>query len=184
MKAASCRGTGPVRETIRNPKSTIRNKSPRGYAILFRMKTFEKINDPAGATPWYVAGLAFECLQCGRCCAGPDEGYVWASDEEIAAVANYLNLSEKEFRRQYVRRVGLRHSFVENRKNHDCVFLADDGCTIYPVRPTQCRTWPFWKSNIASQDDWSQAAVRCPGVNRGELHQVDKIQRRAGLTKE
>jgi Fe-S-cluster containining protein len=159
-------------------------KDTRDYAILSGMKTFENIDEPAGAGPWYVAGLAFECLQCGQCCAGPEEGFVWASDEEITAVAEFLKMGEKEFRLQYVRRVGLRRSFVENRKTHDCVFLKDGGCTIYPVRPMQCRTWPFWKSNIASPEDWSWAARRCSGVNRGPLHSVDEINSRAGLTRE
>ena len=38
---------------------------------------------------------------------------------------------------------------------YDCVFLKEDPergrktCSIYPVRPLQCRTWPFWPENLA-----------------------------------
>lgn len=142
------------------------------------MKFFEK------TPPWYITGLAFECLECGRCCAGPEEGYVWATDEEIAHAAKFLNLGEKIFRSQYVRRVGLRKSFREEKKTHNCVFIKDGRCTIYPARPTQCRTWPFWKSNLKAPDDWSWAAQRCAGVNRGKLFAFDEIQNRAGITEE
>jgi Fe-S-cluster containining protein len=40
-------------------------------------------------------------------------------------------------------------------------------CGIYPVRPLQCRTWPFWDGNLASAENWNAAAKRCPGMNRG-----------------
>jgi hypothetical protein len=132
---------------------------------------------------WYVTGLAFECQQCGRCCAGPEEGYVWATDEEITRMARYLDMNEKEFRKQYVRKVGRRQSLKEKKPSHDCIFLQEGGCTLYPVRPTQCRTWPFWQSNINTPDDWQWAARRCPGVNRGPVHSVEEIEDRARRTK-
>ncbi len=143
---------------------------------------FLHINDKN--PPWYITGLAFECLECGRCCAGPEEGYVWATEEEISKAAEFMKLSDREFRTKYVRRVGLRKSFKEDKKSHDCIFLKDGSCSIYPVRPTQCRTWPFWKSNIATPDDWAEAGQRCVGVNRGQLHPIDEIERKAGITEE
>jgi hypothetical protein len=148
------------------------------------MKLFQK------KPPWYVAGLAFECTQCGRCCAGPEEGYVWATPEEIAAIAEYLEMPEKQFRREYVRRVGSRFSLKEVKGSHDCVFLQPiegqegKGCRIYPVRPTQCRTWPFWPSNIRSPRAWSLAGDRCPGINRGSLHNPETIDAEARRTEE
>lgn len=150
-----------------------------GYTAA--MKMFENIGD---ALPWYVAGLAFECTECGRCCAGPAEGFVWATDEELQAIARHLGMSEQAFRKKYVRRVGRRQSLVEEPKSKDCIFLDGKRCRIYAVRPTQCRTWPFWSSNIASPADWSFAAQRCPGINRGPLHSLEDIQRKAGITQE
>ena len=134
--------------------------------------------------PWYAAGLAFECLGCGRCCAGPEEGYVWLNDEEVLAIAKTLRMSEKSFRDRYVRRVGRRQSLVENKKTKDCAFLADGKCQIYDVRPTQCRTWPFWSMNIFSPEDWSYAAQRCGGMNRGNVFSVEEIQARVNKTRE
>ncbi|MEI8190170.1 MAG: hypothetical protein WCI75_10690, partial [candidate division NC10 bacterium] len=49
-------------------------------------------------------------------------------------------------------------------------------CTIHPVRPVQCRTWPFWKSNVASPESWSLAAADCPGIDRGDTHPVPFIE--------
>ena len=133
---------------------------------------------------WYVAGLAFECIACGRCCRGPEEGYVWLTKEEITAIANHLELNEKSFYKKFVRRVGRCYSLTEDKKTKNCVFLEDDGCTVYPVRPMQCRTWPFWESNISSLESWCIAGSRCPGINRGNLHSGDKIRRAADATEE
>lgn len=138
---------------------------------------------------WYVAGLAFECLACGRCCAGPEEGYVWLTDAEVEAIAAFLGLTEKEMRTRYVRRVGRRQSLVERKPTRDCVFLRKhpDGhgtCDIYSVRPTQCRTWPFWATNLADPNCWAEAGDRCPGINRGELIDYEEILRRANATRE
>jgi hypothetical protein len=137
--------------------------------------------------PWYAAGLAFECIGCGRCCAGPEEGYVWATAGEIAAIAAYLKMPVRDFRRKYVRREGRRHSLVEDPLSRDCVFLDDgcdrDGqpcrlCRVYPVRPLQCRTWPFWRQNLSSPQAWIAAQMRCPGINRGRMYTAEQIRRR------
>jgi len=140
-----------------------------------------------GRPPWYASGLAFECVRCGRCCAGPAEGYVWVTVEEIEAIAEYLKTPPDEARARYVRRVGRRHSLLEDARTKDCVFLRYDArglsfCEIYPVRPAQCRTWPFWPANVSGPDDWCQAGRRCPGINRGPTHDADEIERKRKQT--
>jgi Fe-S-cluster containining protein len=140
-------------------------------------------------TPWYVGGLAFECQQCGRCCEGPEEGYVWVTPDEIAAIAAYLRIPEDQVRKKYVRRIAVeRYSLVERKGNRDCVFLtaAEGGrrrCAIYPVRPMQCRTWPFWPTNLVSPDMWAEAGRRCIGINRGEPIPFDEIEARRLATR-
>ncbi|HET6430257.1 MAG TPA: YkgJ family cysteine cluster protein [Phycisphaerae bacterium] len=139
-------------------------------------------------TPWYVDGLAFECLRCGRCCAGPEEGYVWAEPEEVAAVAEYLQLAVDQLHDRYLRRIGRRVSFLEHPATKDCVFLSYDSdglsrCRVYPVRPIQCGTWPFWASNLKTPGDWSAAQIRCPGINRGPRHSFHDIERKRKRTK-
>lgn len=138
--------------------------------------------------PWYVAGLSFACVRCGRCCAGPEEGYVWATPQETAAIADHLGITAELMHQRHVRSVGGRFSLRERPNSRDCVFLTGDGdggraCAIYPVRPTQCRTWPFWPANLRSADAWAQAAARCPGINRGEHFDCDEIQARCNATR-
>ena len=140
-------------------------------------------------TPWYSGGLAFECQGCGGCCAGPQEGYVWVTQDDVEAIAAHLRITLQEMMDKHVRRVGRRMSLKEVTKTKDCVFLDTDcdgerACRIYTFRPTQCRTWPFWESNLGDTDDWAMAGVRCIGINRGKLHSLEEIETRHNATHE
>ncbi|MDO4557671.1 MAG: YkgJ family cysteine cluster protein [Planctomycetia bacterium] len=133
---------------------------------------------PERRPPWYLGGLRFECTGCGGCCSGAP-GFVWVTSGEIVAMAGSLGISSPEFERRYVRRVGRGHSLRE-RPDGDCVLLDAESrkCQVYGVRPRQCRTWPFWDSNLETREDWERAAASCPGCNRGERIPFEEIRRR------
>jgi uncharacterized protein len=138
--------------------------------------------------PWYAGGLAFQCAQCGRCCSGPEEGYVWVSDAEITRIAAFLGVTAEQVRKTYLNRENGRYTIIEQKPSNDCAFLqpSPDGsgkrCTIYAVRPWQCKAWPFWPGNLASADAWGRAGQRCKGMNRGELFGYEEIQSRSRPT--
>lgn len=128
---------------------------------------------------WYASGLAFECTQCGNCCSGPTEGFVWVTEAEIQSLAAQIGMSDRleEFERKFTRSIGARTSLVEY-SDGDCIFLdpVSRTCTVYEARPSQCRTWPFWKSNLESPKHWARAAKGCPGCNRGKLYSLGEIR--------
>ena len=130
---------------------------------------------------WYKDGLRFECSQCGDCCTGA-EGFVWVNKAEIARIAEHLNLDVETFEKKYVRMIGIRKSLVEF-PNGDCVFF--DGktrkCNVYEVRPRQCRTWPFWDSNLRTEEAWNATCDVCPGSGQGQLYQIGEIRKRADV---
>ncbi len=127
------------------------------------------------AEPWFKDGLRFQCTGCGDCCTGAP-GFVWVNGQEIAALAARLGQSVEEFESKYVRRVGVRRTLVEF-ENGDCVFF--DGqtrkCTVYEDRPRQCKTWPFWDSNVRTPEAWRETCEACPGSGHGQLYPVEKI---------
>lgn len=126
--------------------------------------------------PWYSKGLNFKCTGCGQCCTGAP-GYVWLTKEEIEVIATHLNLSVKEFGKRYLRLVNGRYSLVEKRENHDCIFLKDKKCQIYPARPSQCRTFPWWAENIKTPEAWKEAAKHCEGIScEAPVVPFDEIQ--------
>jgi len=128
---------------------------------------------------WYSDGLRFECTQCGDCCSG-SEGYVWVNQEEIDGMANRIGMDSAAFEEQFVKRVGVMRSLKE-RPGGDCVLLDPQTrkCTAYEERPRQCKTWPFWQSNIRTPEAWAEAAQACPGCNKGDLVPLEQIVEQA-----
>lgn len=168
-----------------------------GYnGSIMKLPVLEKTLDDA---PWYADGLKFTCSQCGNCCTG-GPGYVWISNGEIALLAEHLKIAPETVVEQYCRKIDGKFSLKERRSPaglYDCVFLketkvsgragsgseGDDGvihtiraCTVYPVRPLQCRTWPFWPENLASEQAWNHSARKCHGMNApGRTFSLDQI---------
>lgn len=131
--------------------------------------------------PWYKDGLKFKCTGCGDCCTGAP-GYVWVNQAEIDALAERLEMDPAKFEKKYVRQIGVRRSLVEY-KNGDCVFFDNESrkCTVYEQRPRQCRTWPFWNSNLKSPEAWAETCELCPGSGKGKLYQLEHIQQQAAV---
>jgi uncharacterized protein len=158
----------------------------------------------AEKAPWYADGLKFTCSQCGNCCTG-GPGYVWLEKAEIVRLAEHLRLTPAETVERYCRKVEGKFSLRERKNpttgQYDCIFLqeepvtrragrAQDGgvggadeavihtrrtCAVYPVRPLQCRTWPFWPENLSSPKVWQMAAKRCHGMNGGRSFTLEQI---------
>ncbi|WP_171190083.1 YkgJ family cysteine cluster protein, partial [Alienimonas chondri] len=82
---------------------------------------------------------------------------IWVDAEEQTAIADAAGISLMELRLKHTRLVGGRMSLRE-RANGDCTFLDPDTrkCTVYAARPVQCRTWPFWDSNLETPADWER----------------------------
>jgi Fe-S-cluster containining protein len=137
--------------------------------------------DVAASESWYAEGLRFACTGCGDCCGG-GPGYVWVNQAEIDALAARVEMTPEAFEKKYVNQIGVRRSLKEKR-NYDCVFLDGDTrrCTVYEQRPRQCRTWPFWDSNIRTPDAWEAAQEACPGCGHGKLYSIETIQEQAAV---
>jgi Fe-S-cluster containining protein len=106
------------------------------------------------------------------------------TNEEIAAMAAVVGEELEAFEDKYVRRVGARKSLIEF-SNGDCVFLDGKtrGCSVYTARPRQCRTWPFWDSNLKTPEDWKHTCQVCPGSGTGRLYTLEEIEAQRKVVK-
>lgn len=104
------------------------------------------------------------CRECeGNCCIG-ESGYIWVSPLEIKEIANYLKIDEEVFRNRFLIKVGYKYSIKERpyKNGYACIFF-NNGCTIYPVRPKQCRTFPFWE-HFKDKKNLKDLLKECPGI--------------------
>ena len=128
---------------------------------------------------FFDQGLYFECRQCGACCTGAP-GAVYVNKKEIAIIARYLHMKQDRFIRIYLYPLDDRYSIGEDSEG--CCLFYRNGCIIYPVRPDQCKTYPFWFQNLRSEENWQRFSQSCPGIGKGRKYKKEEILSTAILT--
>ena len=85
------------------------------------------------------------------------------------------------FEQLYVRRVGIRKSLKEFA-NGDCVFFDSQqrNCNVYSARPRQCRTWPFWDSNLKDAAAWAATWKPAPGAGMASCTRWQRLRPNGG----
>jgi uncharacterized protein len=82
-----------------------------------------------------------QCQRCAACCRWPGE--VRLTDGEVARLAPFLGMNEKEFIETHTRlrndRKGLA---LKVRSDHSCIFLDGNACVVQSVKPQQCKDFP------------------------------------------
>ncbi|HOJ62958.1 MAG TPA: YkgJ family cysteine cluster protein [Spirochaetota bacterium] len=124
-----------------------------------------------------LKSLEFKCQRCSNCCRH-QPGVVFLSEEDVKNIASFLNIDISTLLSKYCRAIyrnGEQIVALQERKNFDCIFW-NDGCIIYPARPLQCKTYPFWPSLVESEENWKEEKKRCPGIDtQGDLKLEEKI---------
>lgn len=121
--------------------------------------------------------IRFKCTGCGKCCTGNKDAYVEVSAKEQRKIQTFLDISPAWFRRRYLSRFDDGDIAVAMDTQGRCPFLdKEDRCRIYPVRPMQCRTYPYWDEVLRSRSSWNHEAKYCEGIHRGPVVAVSKIK--------
>lgn len=95
----------------------------------------------------------FVCQRCGACCR-IDGGIVRVGDAEIAAMAAFLGEPEADFIERWTELAPDRRGLMlKSEPDGTCCFYREgQGCVVHPVKPGQCRTFPFRWRNPDSQE--------------------------------
>ncbi|KAA3617542.1 MAG: YkgJ family cysteine cluster protein [Calditrichaeota bacterium] len=119
--------------------------------------------------------IYFKCKDdCSNCCK-ISGGFVVIREVEIKPIAKHLKISVDEFLKQFTRKEG-KYLCLIDRDGEDCIFLKDQKCSIYPVRPIQCRTFPFWPQNLKTEKRWFMIEDECPGIGEGKAFSKEEIE--------
>lgn len=85
--------------------------------------------------------IFLECQRCTACCRWP--GQVRLTEEELARLAAFKGVSEHEFIQRFMRLRGDRAGLaLQEKPNHECIFLEGEDCSVQPVKPQQCKDFP------------------------------------------
>lgn len=121
--------------------------------------------------------LRFQCQPgCTNCC--DQHGFVYLAAGDIPRLAEYVGLKVDEFEQKYVYRTK-NLARLRTPRDGGCYFLKDGACGVHVVKPTQCRTFPFWPELLESPKNWRQTGRMCPGIGKGELVNIQLAQEQA-----
>jgi Fe-S-cluster containining protein len=125
---------------------------------------------------FFDQGLRFTCQECGRCCTGAP-GRVFLPAGRLSKVAALLERPAADLVRNDLLPApgGFR---IREDAGGRCRFLREaGGCRIYPVRPPQCISYPFWFQILRRAENWQALRRQCPGAGRGALFSKARILR-------
>jgi Fe-S-cluster containining protein len=119
----------------------------------------------------YPMSLRFECLKCGICCGDTHEKtrhvLMLKTEAEQITVVTKLPISEfavkVEGTKPYV------YEMVKTAEDGKCVFLKQNQCTIYRLRPLVCRFYPFELKSATTRKQTFTPTNECSGVGKGEV---------------
>ncbi|MDR3594428.1 YkgJ family cysteine cluster protein [Clostridium sp.] len=81
--------------------------------------------------------INYDCSKCRNCCKEYSASF---EEHELATVADFLKISEKEFRNNYIEEELGEYQL----KKRPCCFLKEDGsCEIEVCKPESCQGYPF-----------------------------------------
>ena len=114
--------------------------------------------------------LRFACQPgCTKCC--DVRGFVYLTELDLQRMAVHVGLTAKAFENKYVVRFK-RLLRLRKPPASQCHFLREGGCAVHPVKPVQCRLYPFWPELVENRTNWEAERAACPGIGEGELVRI------------
>ena len=121
-------------------------------------------------------GIKFKCQGSSNCCVSRGSyGYVYLTKKDLQRFSQYFKISTLLFKKKYCQYSDGYLHLKEVNKNGNCIFLKNKRCSVYKARPTQCRTWPFWKENMNAKKWNNDIKNFCPGIGKGKKYSYDQI---------
>jgi Fe-S-cluster containining protein len=121
--------------------------------------------------------MRFSCQPgCTRCCT--QKGWVYLSVGDVSCLAAFLGMSAGELQRRYVYSTKHTLRLRKPRQGH-CPFLKAEGCSVHPVKPTQCRVFPFWPELTEDKKEMEETAQWCPGIGKGDVVSAETLEESA-----
>lgn len=116
--------------------------------------------------------VRFECRGCGACCwVRGKYAYVCLTAADRRRLARHLGLAGRELIRTVCVRIDGHYYIGESERQ--CRFLEGNRCSIYPARPHQCRSWPFWPDNLNAEAWKKNVRSVCPGAGMAGISRIE-----------
>jgi len=119
-----------------------------------------------------VENIGFSCTRCGKCCSLEvpivlSDIELWVKKERYDIISNVVKKKALELLRKHFN-LSFYYTLKRKRGSEECIFLKNNICSIYSLRPLVCRLFPFaYSENELSIHPW--ASKNCEGLGKGEV---------------
>ncbi len=103
---------------------------------------------------------------------------MYLTEQDIERAAEFFSISRKKFENRFIYRTKNTRRLRTPRIGQ-CIFLGEGDCSIHPVKPAQCRIFPFWPELVESRKQWHKTAAWCPGIGQGEPVPIETAREQA-----
>lgn len=126
----------------------------------------------------YPEHVRFKCVKCALCCGNTEDRTrsILLLKTEAYRISK-LTLTVVD---GFAEKISGFEPYVyrmRKTENGKCVFLEDDLCSIYQVRPLICRFYPFQLHNLGNDRYAFAYTNECPGIGRGRQLKRDFFER-------
>ena len=118
----------------------------------------------------YPAAVSFRCAKCGICCGDTKEKTrcILLLTPEAEQISKTTSQPTSQFAVKIEGREPYRYEMKKRVEDGKCVFLENDRCTIYSVRPLICRFYPFELNSCGGKYSF-RFTEECPGIGKGRV---------------
>ena len=124
----------------------------------------------------HPSAVRFTCIKCGICCGDTQEKvrHILLMTTEAEKIANSTEKTVSEFAAKVEGRLPYSYEMRKTPGNGKCIFLKQNQCTIYALRPLICRFYPFELKIGQNQKPEFLHTNECPGIGKGKtLREID-----------
>jgi Fe-S-cluster containining protein len=116
--------------------------------------------------------VRFECNRCGLCCGDTEQKT--RNILLLKSEAEKISSQTRQLIADFAVEVERKQPYVYQMKKPSegkCVFLINNHCSIYPLRPLICMFYPFeLKFNEVKGTYEFSFTLECPAINQGKLY--------------
>ena len=134
----------------------------------------------------YPANIRFDCNNCGLCCGDTKQKtrHILLLETEAKKIASQTSLSIPDFSMEIKDKFPYAYE-IKKASEGKCIFLKDNRCSIYPLRPLICVFYPFElkfdKDKVLHIFDFT---LESPGIHQGKVVQEKDFKKLFELAQE
>ena len=119
----------------------------------------------------YPTTVRFQCTKCGICCGNTEEKtrHIILLKTEAEQIAKTTSQPISKFAVKINKKEPYVYEIKKRADDGKCIFLENNRCIIYPLRPLICKFYPFELKSAHSGKYKFLFTEECPGINKGRM---------------